>query len=313
MDNLFFYFFEFGTVLAVFAIFFKERKNKELLETLVLAIFYGLLLETLNVHMSGVYLYGKEFLLQVYEIPLAIGLGWAIIYYIVAKSIESYNLKWWQVPFFMALVAVVFDLAIDTVATRLGFWDWLIPLNQEWFGVPYDNLFGWLVVVWTFVFFINLSKQKFWSKRMSKIIKYSSVIISPFILVFQLISFVILAAVVSGKNSLGEIMVVHESRDYSYAYSPEVQIVKAYFFWIIIAVLILCLTRAIHKNRDKISAKVNFFPLTIAIFLHSFFLVSIFMKGFYKEAPILILISLVSLFFHVLIVIAPFYLKEKKK
>lgn len=312
MENLFFYLFEIGITLTVIVIFLKERKNKELCETLVLAIIYGLILEILNVHNSGTYSYGREFLLQIYDIPLAIGMGWAIIYYVSEKSVESYNLKWWQAPFFMALIALSIDLAVDTIAIRLEFWKWLIPFDQEWFGVPYDNLFGWLAVVWTFVFFINLSKQNFQNKRISKIIKYATVIISPYILAFQLISFSILAAVFSGRFSLGEVMDLFNKHDYSYAYYPEVQVVKAYFLWTVVFLLVLYLAKEIYKNRDKIVIKASIFSLLIIIFLHSFFLVSIFVKGFYIQYPIFIFISILSLAFHIFIILAPFYISKHR-
>ena len=313
MENLFFYLFEIGVTLTVIVIFLKEYKNKELCETLVLAIIYGLILEILNVHNSGTYSYGEEFLLQIYDIPLAIGMGWAIIYYVSEKSVESYNLKWWQAPFFMALIALSIDLAIDAVAIRLGFWEWLIPFDQEWFGVPYDNLFGWLAVVWTFVFFINLSKQSFWNKKISKIIKYSAVIISPYILAFQLISFSILAAIFSGRFSLSEVMDLFNKHDYSYAYYPEVQVIKAYFLWTVVFLLVLYLIKEIYKNLDKVVVKISVFPFVIIIFLHSFFLISIFIKGFHIQYPIFILISVLSLAFHILVLSMPFYMSKKKK
>ncbi|MBW6440874.1 carotenoid biosynthesis protein [Patescibacteria group bacterium] len=129
MENIFFNLFEIGALLMIVTIFLKERKNKELCETLVLAILYGLILEIVNVHNSGTYSYGQEFMLQIYNIPLVIGMGWAIIYYVSEKAVQSYNLKWWQVPFFMSLIALSIDLAIDMVAIRLGFWKWLIPLD----------------------------------------------------------------------------------------------------------------------------------------------------------------------------------------
>jgi len=313
MENIFFYLFEIGSVLTVIVILFKERRNKELCETLVLAILYGLILEIMNVHNSGTYSYGKEFLLQVYNIPLAIGMGWAIIYYVAEKSVENYKLKWWQIPFFMAIIALSIDLAIDAVAIRLGFWKWLIPLDQEWFGVPYDNLFGWLAVVWTFVFFINLSKQNFWNKNISKIIKYSAIIIAPYILAFQIISFTILAAIVSGIFSLSEVMNLFYNHDYSYAYYPEVQIVKAYFLWIIVFVLISYLIAEIYKNRDKVVVKIDVFSLAIIIFLHSFFLISIFIKGLYIQYPIFVLISVLSLVFHIIVTILPFFISKINK
>ena len=313
MDNLFFYFFEFGAIFIIIAIFFKERKNRELLEILVLAILYGLILEVLNVHNSETYSYGKEFLLQIYNIPLAIGVGWAIIYYVSEKSVENYNLKWWQVPFFMALIALSIDLAIDAVAIRLGFWQWLIPLDQEWFGVPYDNFFGWLAVVWTFVFFVNLSKQNFLGKKISKIIKYLSVIISPFILAFQIISFTILSAIISGRFSLGEVIILFNNHDYSYAYYPEVQTVKAYFLWIIVAALVLYFIKEINKNRGKIIVKTDSLSLAIIVLLHSFFLISVFVKGFYLQYPIFIVISILSLLFHVIVLQTPFYVSKSRK
>ena len=313
MNNLYFYLFEFGAILTIIVIFFKERKNRELLEILVLAILYGLILEILNVHNSETYLYGKEFLLQIYNIPLAIGIGWAIIYYVAEKSVENYNLKWWQVPFFMALIALGIDLAIDTVAIRLGFWQWLIPLDQEWFGVPYDNLFGWLAVVWTFALFINLSKQNFLGKKLSKIIKYFSVIISPFILAFQIISFTILSAVISGRFSLGEVIIFFSRHDYSYAYYPEVQTVKAYFLWIIVAMLVLYFIKEINKNRDKIIAKTDSFSFAIIVLLHSFFLISVFVKGLYSQYPIFVVISILSLSFHTVVLWMPLYVNKSGK
>lgn len=313
MDNLFFYLFELGAILAVLVIFFKERKNKELLETLVLAILYGLILEIINVHNSGTYAYGDDFLLQIYSIPVVIGIGWAIIYYVAEKSVENYNLKWWQAPLFMSIIALAIDLAIDTVAIRLGFWKWLIPLDQEWFGVPYDNLFGWLAVVWTFVFFINLSKQKFLNKKVSKIIKYFSVIISPCLLILQIISFSILATVVSGRFSLGEVMDLFNKHDYSYAYYPEVQTVKAYFLWGIVVAIILYLIREINKHRDKVIAKISLFSLALVIFLHLFFLAIILIKKLYIEDPAFILVFVCSLSFHLSVLSIPFYLKKNKR
>ena len=313
MDNLFFYFFEFGAIFIIIAIFFKERKNRELLEILVLAILYGLILEVLNVHNSETYSYGKEFLLQIYNIPLAIGVGWAIIYYVSEKSVENYNLKWWQVPFFMALIALSIDLAIDAVAIRLGFWQWLIPFDQEWFGVPYDNFFGWLAVVWTFAFFINLSKQNYFNKKISKIIKYFSVILSPFILAFQIISFTIISAIVSGRFSLGEVLTLFNNHDYSYAYYPEVQTVKAYFLWIIVAILILYFVREINKNRDKIILKIDSFSFAIIVLLHSFFLISILTKSLYVQYPIFIFISIFLLLSHIAVLLLPFYINKDGK
>lgn len=312
MNNFYFYIFEFGAIFAILAIFFKERKNRGLLKTLMLAVLYGIILEILNVHMSGLYFYGKEFAVQVYNVPLAIGLGWAVIYYISHKSAENYNLKWWQIPLFMSLIALSIDLVIDVVAIRLGFWSWQIPFDQEWFGVPYDNLFGWMAVIWTFSFFISLSRQNFLSKKLSKIIKYSSVIIAPFLLAFQIISYTILSAVVSGKFTLNEVMALYNKDDYSYAYYSEVQSAKAYILSSVVILLVLYLTKEIYKNRDRIFTGINFLPFLILILLHFFFLASIFAEGIYKQLPIVVFISMLVFIIHTLLFLFPVYLLKNR-
>jgi len=170
-----------------------------------------------------------------------------------------------------------------------------------------------LAVVWTFVFFINLSNQNFWNRNISKIIKYFSIIISPFILAFQIISFTIIAAVVSGKFSFNEVIILFNNHDYRYAYYSEVQILKSYFFWTIVTVLVLYLSKEIYKNSEKVTAKIDFLSLVIVVFLHCFFLISIFVKGFYVQHPIFILISIISLLFYLFITFAPFYRNKKSR
>ncbi|MCK5490657.1 MAG: carotenoid biosynthesis protein [Candidatus Pacebacteria bacterium] len=313
MINFYFYIFEFGAIFAILVILFKERKNKDFLETLILAVLYGVILEVLNVHMSGLYSYGEEFMVQIYDVPLAIGLGWGVIYYISHKSAQNYDLKWWQIPLFMSLIALSIDLVVDVVAIRLGFWSWQIPFNQEWFGVPYDNLFGWMAVIWTFSFFINLSRQNFLSKKLSKVIKYSSVIISPFLLAFQIVSYTILSAVISGKFTLNEVVALYSRHDYSYAYYPEVQIAKAYILFGMVILLVLYLTKEIYINRDKIVAEANFPTFSILIFIHFFFLASIFTEGIYKQLPIIVFISVFVFIAHVLLYLLPSYLLRNRK
>ena len=310
--NFYFYIFEFGAVFAILAIFFKERKNRDFLETLVLAVLYGTILEVLNVHMSGMYSYGEEFMIQVYNVPLAIGLGWAVIYYISDKSATNYNLKWWQIPLFMSLVALSIDLIVDVVAIRLGFWSWQIPFNEEWFGVPYDNLFGWLAVIWTFSFFINLSKQNFFNKKLSKAIKYSSVIISPFLLAFQIVVYTTLSTVISGKFTLNEIMTLYNEHNYSYAYYPEVQNMKAYVLFGLVFLLVLYLIKEICKNQDRMVIRTDFFPFLILIFIHIFFFAGIFTEGIYKQFPIIVFISILIFIFHILLCFFPVCLLKNK-
>ncbi len=258
MYNIYYFIFEFGALAAFFLILRREYRNKRLLETLILAFVYGLLLEIINTHLSRSYSYSNDFIFQVYGIPLSIAAGWAIVYYAGRIAAEFFELKWHQAPFFMAFLAVIFDMILDPVAIRRQFWFWRIPFDREWFGVPYDNLIGWMAVVWTFAFFVNLSERKFFKERISKIIKYAAAIVSPILLSIQITIFVTLSAIFSGRFAFGEIVEFYQNGDFSYAYAPEVQAWKFYFFALIFLVLavysfrlIIFQKRVLRKQRKK--------------------------------------------------------------
>jgi len=311
MFDPYFHLFEFGAIFAFLSMIFKERKNKDTFEILILALLYGIVLEVADVHLSQSYFYSKSFIFQIYDIPIAIGAGWAIIYYVAEKTARIYNLKWWQNPFFMAVIALSIDLAIDAVAIRLGFWSWRISLNEEWFGVPYDNLFGWMAVIWTFSLLINLSKQKFLGAKISRLTRYSSAVISPFLLSLQITIYVALSAVLSGKFTFSEIFEFYRQKDFSYAYYPEVQSQKAYFFFAAVFAMVLYLAKAIYHNKEKTITKVDRFSFVLPILIHFFFLISVFTTGIYKQLPILVIISLSMLAFHFAVSLFPVYKRKK--
>lgn len=294
----YFFFFEFGALLTFILILARERKNRGMVENIFLALIYGLILEIFNTHLSGSYSYSSDFILRIFDVPLAIGIGWAVIYYAASKTAENYRLKWWQEPFLMAFIALSIDLAFDVIAIRLGFWQWRIPFSQEWYGVPYDNLLGWLAVVWTFAFIVNLSKQNFFKRKISRIIKYSAVIISPILLSLQITIFVTLAAIFSGRFTFTEILGFYERRDFSYAYYPEVQTFKLYIFWLFVAALVIYLAKVIYANRKNIKPEIDRFSFSILTGMHILFLAVIFIAGLYKQNPIFILIAVLMLAAH---------------
>ncbi len=305
MENFYFAFSEFGALFTSLLIFFKERKNKKTLEILFLTFLYGLFLEILNVHLSGAYSYSKEFIFRIFDVPIAVGIGWLIVYYCARKISEVYPLKWWQAPFLMALVALSIDLTLDIIAIRLGFWKWRIPLNQEWFGVPYDNFFGWMAVIWTFALLVNFSEQNFFSHRFSRLIKYLAVVVSPLLLGLQITGYANLSAILSGKFSAGQIFEFYRQSDFSYGYYPEVQTFKMYIFWLIVAVIAIGLARHIYKNRRQINTKVDWFSFSILSAMYLLFLAAIFTTGFYKQMPIFIIIAVSTLVFHLIVGLWP--------
>jgi len=53
---------------------------------------------------------------------------------------------WWSVPLLTAVIAVVFDLFIDPVAVKAGYWVWLKP-GSVYYNIPLLNYVGWFVLM----------------------------------------------------------------------------------------------------------------------------------------------------------------------
>jgi hypothetical protein len=116
---------------------------------------YGFLLEWLTIKQLHAYQYG-HFLLSIDDTPLAIGLAWAVIIYASMGFSSQIRLPEPARPVFDALLALNIDLALDTVAIRLGLWAWIgVGLDQQWFGVPWVNFWAWFIVVWSYSGFIR--------------------------------------------------------------------------------------------------------------------------------------------------------------
>ena len=121
---------------------------------LLVFVLYGLTFESIAV-AAGFYTYAP-FAFRIWHAPLVIGVGWAIIGYAVMGFSDSLNLPQWAKPFLDALLALLIDLGMDVVAIRdvynfsgetLGMWNWGVPLNEMWFGVPYANFMAWWLVI----------------------------------------------------------------------------------------------------------------------------------------------------------------------
>lgn len=303
----YFIIFEFGAIFAFLCILHYERKNKRTIEILFLAFVYGIILEAIDIYMSQSYEYSQDFIFRIFGIPLAIGTGWAIVYYLAQNTAQRFNLAWWQSPFLMALIALSYDLSLDAIAIRLGFWKWRISLNEEWFGVPYDNFFGWLAVVWTFGLFINLSLQNFLKPQLQKIIRRAAPIVSSFLLGTEIMLYENFSAVLSRKFTWNQTMAMYNQRNHYYSYVPEVQNAKAHLLVFILIVLLLACLYWAYQNRKSVYGSENKFALYISLSVHFMFIFFLFTAGIYKVSWLLGLVSFSALAFSIILEI--FYKK----
>jgi uncharacterized membrane protein len=131
------------------------QKSRQTVFELLSAFAFGLILEITNIFFSQAYNYSDQFLFRIFDVPIVVGMGWAIIIYSAMLLSDQYRIPWKIKPFFDAFTVLILDISMDVVAIRLGFWNWQIPFDQEWFGVPFENLFGWMAVAFTFSFVIR--------------------------------------------------------------------------------------------------------------------------------------------------------------
>ena len=90
---------------------------------LISGVLFGWLLEWVTIMQLDIYHYG-DFLMMLKGVPLGIGIGWGVIIYSTRLFSDATDLPKWARPVLEGLLALNIDLAMDTVAVRLGMWNW---------------------------------------------------------------------------------------------------------------------------------------------------------------------------------------------
>lgn len=116
---------------------------------LTAGVLFGLLLEWATIQQLQAYEYGR-FLWMWGPVPVSIGIAWGVIIYTARLFTDSANLPGWARPIADGLLALNIDLSMDVIAIRLGFWEWGMPVDRQFFGVPYANFWAWFWVVFFF-------------------------------------------------------------------------------------------------------------------------------------------------------------------
>lgn len=138
------------------------------LTTLLVSMAFGLAIEVYFVTQYAGYSYG-DFLFEVpgfgHHVPLWVAAGWGTIIYISMQASDRMPLPWFLRPAMDGLLAVSLDVTLDPVADGLGWWNW--SREAQFFGVPYDNFVGWVLIVSSYSLFVRsgfelLRKQGLW-------------------------------------------------------------------------------------------------------------------------------------------------------
>lgn len=287
-----------------------QRNYRQIFEIASCAVF-GMMLEIGNTYLAHTYSYSQNFLVNLANVPVAIGLGWAVIIYCAMLLSDQYNIPWTLRPFMDALTAVILDLAIDTVAIRLGFWHWTIPLDKEWYGVPFENLVGWILVVLSFSFLIRFIRTLNYKRLGTKLLMLFSPILSYLGLMLGLIVFSSIAILPYKINNWTTLLQLSYHPDLTILFDPQVEFWKAIVFAVIMTELVHIVVWSLIKYRRQYLRTFDLLSFLILTGVHLFFAVAIFSAGLYHELPILIFISFGGLLLHLLIHFLPFLINPK--
>jgi uncharacterized membrane protein len=270
-------------VLFVLCLLYAVKQNIRHVSYLLAGVLFGLLLEYVNVVSKMGYIYGKFFVMlgkPPFDIPLCIGLGWGVIMYTARLFTDSLKLPLWTSVCLDALLALSVDLSMDVVAYRLHMWTWdwrasgRNPLTAAWFGVPYGNFLGWLYVVFFYSSISRLLER--WLTKNNKLIKLKLAVIP-------------LLSVIASQVAL-YVTLVYVS-DFMHRHSITDGIRLA-FTLVVLALVVLYGWR---KKQRFGSPPLPFITWLVPIWFHVYFFTWLFIGGFYKETPWLVIAGVLNL------------------
>jgi hypothetical protein len=126
---------------------------------------YALLFEELNIRIFKTYHYGEGYALVFGHVPVVIVLAWAVILSTSMQLSDGCKLSDVAKACCDGLLAVLLDLSLDAIAIRRGYWQWTMPLNAGWFGVPASNLYAWMFAVFFFSLMCRFVRRLYAKRR----------------------------------------------------------------------------------------------------------------------------------------------------
>lgn len=156
---------------------FHRRWNAAFVLFAVVVFCVGFFSEVLGVHtglLFGNYSYGAALGLQLWEVPLLIGLNWLMLVYTTGHISNYFKLHWLIRALVGTVLMVLLDYFIEPVAMQYDFWSW------QGDSIPVSNFVGWFAVA----FLLQLYFQKAFFFKSNKL--------APYVYLVQLVFFICL-------------------------------------------------------------------------------------------------------------------------
>lgn len=256
-------------------------------------VVFGLILEYIEVISGMGYTYGQFMVMfgkAPLNIPLCIGIGWGIIMYTARLFSDSLGLGLWAAAALDTLLAINIDLSMDTVAYRMHMWTWnwagshLNPLTANWFGIPWGNFFGWIIVVFCYSAFSRLFERS--QLRQSDTALYKFILTALFALICSQIVLYVMEAYIE------------------HFLSVHFGLTSLYRF--LIAMVLLIITLIWGWRKKKVDAgKIPSIAWLVPAWFHTCFFGCLFILGFYLENKWLTIAACVNLLIGMVIHMLP--------
>lgn len=121
----------------------------------------GYLIELLGIITGlifGSYSYGAGLGMKLFDVPVIIGVNWAVLVFATAALIHHLSWPRWLKSAVAAMLMVSYDVLLEPIAIRFDFWTW------EGGSIPLQNYFAWWFIAFAmlmcaFYFVDNLKNR----------------------------------------------------------------------------------------------------------------------------------------------------------
>lgn len=138
-----------------------EGINRRYISMFAIIAASGYLIELIGIITGlifGEYAYGSGLGLKLFDVPLIIGLNWAILVFATAALMQQFLWPAWLKAAMAATLMVAYDFFLEPVAINFDFWTWAGG------SIPIQNYAAWWVIAFlmllaTFKFVTNLKNR----------------------------------------------------------------------------------------------------------------------------------------------------------
>jgi putative membrane protein len=131
-----------------------KSSDKSLLLWILITYILTFILEVAGVKTGmifGDYIYGKTLGIKLFDVPLIIGFNWVFVILGSISTAIFFTKRIFLVSFISASICVIFDLVLEPVAIKLGYWNWI----EE--TIPFQNYLAWFIIAFvSSLFFLTL-------------------------------------------------------------------------------------------------------------------------------------------------------------